>query len=192
MSFLKRALLLSLALISVGLSESHAYCRNGKTYTIKKGKHSSGTHLGLFKGRTLKVSFQFDDSAIYTSRSPENQFDVNKLFGFTDCDALDPQNNSARFGWRWDPSRNRIIILGYVDYRGIHTSEELGTASPGEVSEGTIALENGRYAFYYKGNRVEMNRNCSRSKMTGFKLYPYFGGQETAPHRIRIWLQRTD
>ena len=188
----KTALLLTSFLALATAPESRAYCKQGKTYKIKKGKHSSGTHLGYFKGNTLKVSFKLDDGAIYRSQSAENQGDVNKLFGFTDCNALDPQQNSARFGWRWNPDTSKIEILAFVDHQGIHSFQDLGTTHPGEVSEGTIALENGKYAFYYKGKRVVMNRNCSKSKMQGFKLYPYFGGQETAPQDIHIWLKRLD
>ncbi len=184
------ALLITSLLALTASTESLAYCTQGKTYEIKKGKHSSGAHLGYFKGKSLKVSFRLDDGAIYQSQSPENQWDVNKLFGFTDCNALDPQQNSARFGWRWNPGTSKIEILAFVDHNGNHSFQDLGTTSPGEVSEGTIALEDGKYAFYYKGKRVVMARNCSKNKMQGFKLYPYFGGQETAPHDIRIWLKR--
>ncbi len=191
-SFFSLPLLLASICLLFTPSESQAYCKQGKTYKIKKGKHSSGVHLGYFKGKSLKVSFKLDDGAIYQSQSPENQFDVNKLFGFTDCNALDPQQNSARFGWRWNPSTAKIEILAFVDHKGNHSFQDLGTTHPGEVSEGTIALEGGKYAFYYKGKRVVMNRNCSKNKMQGFKLYPYFGGQETAPHDIHIWLKRLD
>ena len=31
-----------------------------------------------------------------------------------------------------------------------------------------------------------MNRGCRDSSMTGYKLYPYFGGNKTAPHDIKI------
>ncbi len=187
-----KRIFLALLALTLGIHaltpEAWAYCKRGKTYRIKKGSHGSGAHLGYFKGKSLTVTFQLDDGAIYQTRDPANQLDVNKLFGFTDCNALDPQNNSARFGWRWNT--DRIEILAFVDYQGSHNFQVIGSTWPGEVSEGTIALENGKYAFYYKGTRLEMKRNCSKSKMQGFELHPYFGGQETAPADIKIYLKQ--
>ncbi|MGI8584585.1 MAG: hypothetical protein ACR2KX_20540 [Chitinophagaceae bacterium] len=32
-------------------------------------------------------------------------------------------------------------------------------------------------------------RTSTTVKANGFKLYPYFGGDETAPHNIYIWIK---
>jgi hypothetical protein len=35
-----------------------------------------------------------------------------------------------------------------------------------------------------------MARGCSSKKANGYKLYPYFGGSETAPQEIKIKIDR--
>ncbi|MEO5783498.1 MAG: hypothetical protein ABIQ07_09520 [Ginsengibacter sp.] len=32
-------------------------------------------------------------------------------------------------------------------------------------------------------------RTSTTAKAIGYKLYPYFGGDETAPHEIDIWIK---
>jgi len=169
--------------------DAMAFSSSGKTYKIKKGHHyASGIHFGHFKGTSLKMQFQFDDSAIYDLKDSTDQQDTNKLFGFTDCNVVNPTQNSARFGWRyWN---NEIQIMAFVDYNGVHRFEKIGVTYPGEVSTGEIKLENGSYAFYYKGNKTMMSRHCSSKKMKGYDLFPYFGGNRTAPHEVKIWLKK--
>jgi hypothetical protein len=162
------------------------------TYHIFSGFHYAleSRFLNHWKGTAMTANFQFDSSAEYVTNNPVNQSATNKLFGFTDCNQVDPQNNSARFGWSWDPVTRRINIIAYRDYNHVHAPQIIGTTVPGEVSQGTIALENGNYVFYYKENRIEMKRNCSKQPMKGYLLYPYFGGQEHANHLIAIRLNR--
>ena len=162
-------------------------------YIIFKGFHYSlGSFPALFSGTSMKMSFRFSNNANYTSVDPVNQYDINKLFGFTDCNNIDAQQNSARFGWRWNNrvTPGEIEILGYVDYKYVHYWEPLGSTYPGEESVGEIRLENGSYSFYYKNQVKVMTRYCSASKMQGLRLYPYFGGDEAAPHLITVWLRR--
>src|SRR5262249_22921348 len=139
-----------------------------------------------WKGIEMSAWFQFDSSAPYQTRSATDQADINKLWGFTDCNRWDPQNGSARFGWRW--VNNAIEILAYVDRDGTptHLNRSLGTLAIGEVGFGTIRLEGHEYAFYFKGKRVTLPRDCDDSLMKGYYLYPYFGGNETAPHDFHI------
>ena len=69
-------------------------------YTIKQGQHYC--EQNYFKPvdlEELKFSVVFDSSAVYTSVDPVNQYDINKLYGFSDNGA-DHHQFSARFGWR--------------------------------------------------------------------------------------------
>jgi hypothetical protein len=34
-----------------------------------------------------------------------------------------------------------------------------------------------------------MTRESKTEKAEGYKLFPYFGGDETAPHNISIWIK---
>ena len=69
-----------------------------RVYTIPAGEHSSGSFIN--HPDNSKISFQFilDESAIYESEIPENQHDVNKIYGFSDF-GLRHQKYSIRLGW---------------------------------------------------------------------------------------------
>jgi len=70
-------------------------------YTIKQGKQfCDQTTLSSVEYAELKFLVKFDSSAIYTTTDPENQYDINKLYGFSDNNS-NHQEFSARFGWRW-------------------------------------------------------------------------------------------
>ena len=71
-----------------------------RRYTIKEGKHKSRTRYKTTKTNCLQFQTIFDNSAIYTSQDPANQYDVNKLYGLSDC-GDNHTETSIRFGWRW-------------------------------------------------------------------------------------------
>ena len=56
-----------------------------KSFTIKKDRHRSGYRYKSDKRNYIEFDVIFDESAIYTSKSPHNQADVNKLYGVSDC-----------------------------------------------------------------------------------------------------------
>lgn len=76
----------------------------------------------------LKFNVKFYSSAIYTTVAPGNQYDINKLYGFSDNNA-DHHQFSARFGWRW--SAGALQLFGYVYNEGVRRSKELGTITIG-------------------------------------------------------------
>jgi len=67
------------------------------TYTIREGQHYCDQNT-IKSVRTSEMKFmaKFDNSAIYTSVIPENQYDIHKLWGFTE--GINNQYNSARVG----------------------------------------------------------------------------------------------
>lgn len=158
-----------------------------EVFHISKNGHFSTFRINHFKGTEMSMEFKFDESVIYTSQIPSNQADTNKLWGFSDCNKWEPQKDSARFGWRW--YNKRIEIMAIVDYKFVHYIEYLGTTEPGQWSSGIIRLEEGKYAFYYKDTRLLMDRHCEKPKFTGYRHFPYFGGDEKSPHAIRIHLR---
>ena len=87
---------------------------------------------------------KFDSSAIYNTSDPSNQYDINKLYGFSDNDSAH-HLYSARFGWRW--SDNALRIFAYVYNSGVRTSEELGTIQPGTENNCSIKVTDGHYIF---------------------------------------------
>jgi len=98
-------------------------------YTIKKGQHDASPRP--FKTVSIteqKFSVVFDNSAIYTSKIPENQYDINKLYGFSDNNGLH-QSYSARFGWRY--SNGQLSLQAYVYNKGAWTYKDLGPVAIG-------------------------------------------------------------
>mgnify|MGYP005756713425 CR=1 FL=1 len=152
-------------------------------YVIPKGAHaSSNSSFKLVNTQKLRFEVTFDSSAVYTSAKPENQFDINKLYGLSDC-STHHQVNSARFGWRWNS--NRLELHAYTYQGGSRKSEFLAVAALGKPLVCELLLENGKYTFKAGEKQVTLPRGCN-GNTDAYQLYPYFGGDEVAPHDIRI------
>ncbi|MDX5422996.1 MAG: hypothetical protein LPK14_12135, partial [Hymenobacteraceae bacterium] len=113
---------------------------------------------------------------------PANQADINKLYGLSDC-STDHHTNSARFGWRW--YENRLEIHAYTYLNTVRRSALIGTVALGAPATYELQLKDGEYLFILNGKRLALPRACT-GKGEGYQLYPYFGGDETAPHDISI------
>src|SRR4051812_1747026 len=62
------------------------------TYTIRTGAHyCERNSYPYFAAPAMYFTVQFDSSAIYQSNNPQNQFDENKLYGFSDNNSLHHQ-----------------------------------------------------------------------------------------------------
>ncbi|MBC7486884.1 MAG: hypothetical protein H7282_09050 [Cytophagaceae bacterium] len=160
---------------------------NGKKYTIVAGAHQTTDPI-VFKTTTeLKFKAKFDSSAIYTTIDPANQDDTNKLLGLSDCNTLH-QSNSARFGWRWFNNQLEIMAYCYIDELKPEPVR-VAVVELNTVNTYNIAFKSDRYIFTVNGtHKVEVLKNCDYTGVR-YKLYPYFGGDETAPHEIRIWVE---
>ena len=158
-------------------------------HTIKQGAHYAETNrFEIFRETGVWFSVIFDSSAVYSTLKSENRYDINKLYGFSDCSSAH-HANSARFGWRWNGES--VDILAYTYVNSIRQTKLLGTASIGEAGEYSLTIDKNVYRFGYKGQVVEMPRYCDTDKVTGYKLFPYFGGDETAPHDISVYIRET-
>jgi hypothetical protein len=135
----------------------------------------------------LKFTVRFDSSAIYTTQDPSNQYDINKLFGFSDNDS-DHHQFSARYGWRW--SDNQLRLFAYVYNQGAVISKELGSFAIGSEINCSIEAANTNYTFTTNGAVERLPRMATTAMAKGYQLYPYFGGDERAPHEIRIWIKQ--
>ena len=81
-------------------------------YTIRTGQQYCDQNSYKAVDLTeMKFTVRFDSTAIYQSKDPENQKDINKLYGFADNNS-DHHQFSARFGWRW--SDNALRLFAYV------------------------------------------------------------------------------
>ena len=156
------------------------------TYTIRAGQHSSDkSFLKSVRTSEMKFMAKFNSSAIYTTVLPENQYDINKLWGFSE--GFNHQYNSARIGWSWN--NGALRLYGYVYALGVRYSREITTVTIGADNTCSIKLSGNTYIFTVNGTSIMLPRGPSSAQASGFQLYPYFGGDETAPHTITILLR---
>jgi len=156
-------------------------------YTIKAGQQYCDQ--SVFKQTNyneLKFIVKFDSSAIYQTASSANQLDINKLYGFSDNND-DHHRFSARFGWRW--SEGGLHLFAYTYNNGEMSYEELGTIRIGNEYTCSIRTISTDYIFTLNEGTKTMPRASTTATAIGYKLYPFFGGDETAPHDINIWIK---
>lgn len=156
-------------------------------YIIASGDHycDRSTLRAINLSRQL-FDVRFDSSAIYTTTVPVNQNDINKLYGFTEGSA-DPHINSARIGWSYNHGRLRLYAYAYKN--GQRLSQEICPVNIGENISCSIILNGFSYIFTVNNTTVQLDRGVDLPEATGYQLYPYFGGDETAPHRIIILIR---
>ncbi|HEY8397502.1 MAG TPA: hypothetical protein VIK80_06145 [Flavihumibacter sp.] len=154
-----------------------------QTYTIPAGEHYSLENgVKPVTGTGMAFEVIFDSSCIYRTRDPRNQDDINKLMGFSDNGAH--QTNSARFGWRW--KEDAIELLAYVYNDGTMRYRLLAALKIGEPADLKLSIRTGYYEFSVNGETTLMPRTPTGSSINGYMLYPYFGGDETAPHTVKV------
>lgn len=150
---------------------------------IRKGKHRPLTIPGLVLSRSISRTVTFTPSCRYDIG--EDQKDWNKLFGV----GFFPHHHkkSYRFAWRYDPEYDVIQIGAYwyidgerrasvIDVVGINKPVKLMLDYDGDVALWRV---NGNVCWAILGDWP-----C-----IGYKLGPYFGGNQTAPHDIIIKMQ---
>lgn len=159
-----------------------------KTYIIPKGAHSAQeSNYQVVNKLALRFVARFDSSCMYTSADAKNSSDINKLYGFSDCGSFH-HKNSARVGWVWNGRSVDLYAYCYAD--SIRSSQWLGTVNIGEPVELAIRPENGQYVFDMNGKTLlSLKRGCTTTGIAGYQLYPYFGGNETAPHPVRVYIK---
>lgn len=163
------------------------YIEPFELFQIQKGKHSSSSKIVSLYSNTLSFEARFDNTAIYTSLDTINQHDTNKLLGFSDCNSHH-QNNSARFGWRW--FNNQIEIRAYSYANKVLTYLPIGTVETGETASYKIEIKDDHYIFSLNNyDPVIVDRGNTCEKGLYYMLWPYFGGDETAPHDINIYIK---
>jgi hypothetical protein len=155
-------------------------------YVILAGKHESDQSQFIpTQSSRLIFKAKFDQTAKYQTTIASNQEDINKLYGLSDCDSYH-QTNSARFGWRW--LNNNLEIWGYTYTNGERNYVFINTVPLDIFNEYEIEFTENKYKFRVNGTYATMARSCS-GEAKGYKLFPYFGGDEAAPHDVNIWIE---
>ena len=167
-----------------------------KPYLIKNGNHYCSISIferigGIgWKITSLSMRFSFHNECWWAPPRNNDDNDLNKLagigFGFNH------QNNSVRLAWVPDFTTQGVIkIYGYTyDEKKVapkFTFQYITSVHVGEICEARIE-SHGNYAITVKGVTINMD-NIKADPNLCFHLYPYFGGNNTAPHDMTIDLE---
>jgi hypothetical protein len=185
-----------------GIANAPAPIAGYTLYTIATGAHyCDKSTLKSVSTSEMKFYAQFDASAIYTSVTPVNQYDINKLWGFSE--GINNQYNSCRIGWGYnDGNVAGVNLIGTPALRlyaysyalGVRYSKEIAVVPLNIPVYCSIKLSGNLYTCtvqYTENNVVKtysatVNRGATATKASGYQQYPYFGGDEVAPHPIYI------
>jgi hypothetical protein len=154
-------------------------------YLIRKGGQSSSpSPLKSYNNQPeQRFVVRFDSTARYRTVNPNNQLDINKLYGFADNDKSH-QIYSARIGWRW--LDEKLELHAYVYNDSVRSSKLIKAVPLLTDIQCSIRVDGKQYVFTVDGTTATMPRTATSPGAIGYRLYPYFGGDETAPQDIRI------
>jgi len=167
-----------------------------KTYYIKKGnRYKSGLHIGITFKKKIEFRCKFDDSCLHGPLGNRDEEDISKLFGFSTTWWHHKQ--SGRVGWRCIDGKT-IQVLTYSYNKGKHDiqdSDILGIVKPGEMFYCTIEDIETDYVFTFKKGFDEevVTKTDPKQKdwfLFHYLLFPYFGGNKVAPHKMKIHLEK--
>jgi hypothetical protein len=139
-------------------------------------------------GRKHRWVVNFDKSCKYKIDLAD-QFDINKLCGIGFLPFH--HGNSARFGWLnpQDPLyKDKIVLYAYCYVNGERKYEKISVIDCGVDTLVELYLEKDKYVFIVGDKTVEIPKIID--KTFGYKLNPYFGGNQVAPHTMKIKLKR--
>ena len=161
-------------------------------YRILQGTHSAdGTHIGFHFGRkSMERTIKFHSTCKYEIEDAD-QFDINKVYGFSEGYH---HHNSARFGWRYNKYSNDIELLAYVYNDGKRIQEWqkdilIKRVKLDQEVKTKIEIFRNKYVFSATNSLGTSICEMPRGRWTlpfGYKLFPYFGGDKTAPHDMYI------
>lgn len=159
-------------------------------YTIRKGEFYCDQNFpDRVKGTEMAFTVRFDASCIYTL--PEaDQADINKLWGFSEGSSN--HYNSARFGWRWYGGELQLVPYVYIAgelYRPPSWELPYYVIPVGADVVCSIKVAYDHYLFSVDGSHFRLPRGPRTSGFVGYQLYPYFGGNHPAPHKVTIFIK---
>lgn len=169
-------------------------------YTIKKGANfSDKSSLKSVKTSEMKFFARFDISAYYKNVMPSNQYDINKLWGFSE--GFSNSTNSCRIGWSFNNGTyastgpNSLRLYAYSYANKIRYSQEICIVPINtDINCSIKPTTFGTYVCsisYFNGTEIvtfstPITRAPTTITASGYQQYPYFGGDEVAPQPIYI------
>lgn len=155
-----------------------------KEYLIKQGEHYSDHGFKLYLGKKdFNITVQFTESCRY-NLGDVDQLDINKLFGVS---FGDHQKNSIRIGWAYNVFTDKIDLFYYTYENGLRKYNKVGECFINEILTIKLNLNfsNKTFSVTIQDITTVVSYKYPFLKM-GYYLYPYFGGNEPAPHDVII------
>ncbi|AUD03279.1 hypothetical protein [Spirosoma pollinicola] len=186
-------------LLFLGLSLSMSACvpdfllSDSDWVVIEAGEHEPNPKrkVGLLISPSeVSATVTFDSSCIYEVGAVDTD-DWNKVIGLgfvgskdQPLDGVPPhQVDGARVGWRWNPQHGRIDLGAYVYVEGQRIDFKVAEVALNTPTKMTIKIDYTRKVYQVLGGKtVPFTHNKSFAYNTGL----YFGGNQVAPHRIRV------
>ncbi|GAB3505422.1 hypothetical protein GCM10027341_37010 [Spirosoma knui] len=142
----------------------------------------------------ISATVTFDSSCIYDLGAVDAD-DWNKVIGLGFVGSKDQdvttgvpphQVDGVRVGWRWNPQRGRIDLGAYIYVAGKRTDFKVAEAFINVPTKLTIKIDYNRKMYQVIGGQtVPFTHNKTFAYKTGL----YFGGNQPAPHRIRVKIE---
>ena len=82
-------------------------------------------------------------------------------------------------------------LFAYVYNNSVVSYKEIGTVDLGVENSCSIKIVGDKYLFSLNDLQITMPRASTTTSGEGYKLWPYFGGDEASPHTILIWIRET-
>jgi hypothetical protein len=161
-------------------------------HEVNTGRHRFSPGMFGLVRQVMTRYVRFDYSCKYLLDT-ENQLDINKLFGI----GYFPHHHkhSVRFGWRWSAKKQMVEIFAYVYSAGLRHESRMVDVRLGSWMRYTIHAERDFYALEVVSATGQTASKVVYVKPSwkglGYKLSPYFGGNKTAPHKMRIEIRKT-
>jgi hypothetical protein len=166
-------------------------------YLIKKGNHYASMSFFEKIGaigwniRTLSVKFVFRKECWWAPPRNQDDHDLNKLAGIGF--GTNHHQNSVRLAWVPDfENEGMIQVYGYTYDEKTEgqklTMTFIKSVRVLETNTGKIESRDGVYYITVNDVTIRMD-NVNPDPNLCFRLFPYFGGNNTAPHDMTVELE---
>ena len=139
----------------------------------------------------ISATVTFDSSCIYDIGKVDAD-DWNKVIGVGFVGSKDQdittgvpphQVDGVRVGWRWNPQRGRIDLGAYIYVGTVRTDFKVAEALLNTPTRLTIKIDYNRKLYQVLGGKAVP---FTHDKTFGYNTGLYFGGNQPAPHKIRV------
>jgi hypothetical protein len=160
-------------------------------FRIPPGRHRARPlRFGLWwNKKQFNWVVKFDESCRYDLQSAD-QLDTNKLVGIGYLPGH--HTDSARFGWRYAINKDCIELMAYCYVNDNRIIKHIADAKIGESYNLRLTVGRSAYWFLAKGPGYlgEISVGHKHKKKLQYRLGCYFGGNRTAPHEMKIKIEK--